>query len=125
MSDYWDYLVGSLKDPFTNPFASPLWALYNKAYDESHGANRYWMSKIPGFGWYRKAKDSAQEAQDYYNNTGQDPAYSTRLLGPGFESLYGSVAAGAGVARMASSLSAMYTPEVVEDVSRKFNNMYW
>lgn len=124
MTDYWDYVVNSLKDPLTNPLLAPVWALYDKAYDESHGADRYYLSKIPIFGHYRRFKDSAKEAQDQYENTGKDPAYSTRLNGPGFESLYGGALAGGAVAGMARSLDVMYTPEVVEDVTAKFNGSY-
>lgn len=124
MSSYWDYLQDSLKDPFTNPIASPIWALYNKAYDESHGGNRYALSKVPILGYYKKFRDAMQQAEDTYNNTGKDPAYSTRFNGPGFESVYGGALAGGGAVGMARSLSTVYTPEVIEDVSKTFNGMY-
>lgn len=124
MSSYWDYVLSSLKDPFTNPMLSPVWGAYNKWYDESHGSSKYYASKFPVLSWYRRFRDSAQAAQDTWDKTGTDPAYSTRLRGPGFESLYGSAIGAGGIARMSSSLATVYTPEVVEDVS-KFNYSYW
>lgn len=124
MSSYWDYVTSSLKDPFTNPFTAPIWAAYNKWYDESHGSEKYIASKVPIFSWYRRFRDAAKSAQDSYDSTHTDPAYSTSLRGPGFESLYGGAVAAGGVARMASSLSTMYAPEVVEDVGTRFNHMY-
>lgn len=124
MSSYWDYLVNDLKNPISSGPAAFIHAAYDKLYDDSHGSNRYLLSKVPGLSWNRRLRDAAQEAEDYYNNTGTDPAYSTRLTGPGFESLYGGSAAAAGAVGMARSLATMYSPEVIEDVGTKFNGMY-
>lgn len=121
MSSYWDYLKGEWKNPLTIGPASFIHAAFDKLYDESHGAQKYYLSKTPILGWVRRLKDAAKQAQDTYNNTGKDPAYSTRLNGPGFESLYGDVGAGVGAVRMARSLSAMYSPEVIENVGFNAN----
>lgn len=124
MSSYWDYLRQDLTNPITSGPAAFLHAAYDQLYDNSHGSSRYYLSKIPGLSWNRRIRDAAKEAQDKYDNSGKDPAYITRINGPGFESLYGGAAAGAGAVGMARSLAAMYTPEVVEDVGSKFNGMY-
>lgn len=124
MGSYWDYLKRDIRNPLTTGPAALIHAAYDKFYDESHGSKKYYLSKLPVLSWNRRLRDAAQAAQDRYDNTGTDPAYSTRLVGPGFESVYGGAAAGGGIARMASSLSTMYTPEVIEDVSMKFNGMY-
>lgn len=124
MSSYWDYFKRDIRNPITTGPAAFIHAAYDKLYDESHGANRYWLSKVPVLGWNRKMRDAAQEAEDVYQNTGKDPAYSTRINGPGFEHLYGSAAMGAGAVGMARSLAAMYSPEVIEDVGKAFNGMY-
>lgn len=120
MSDFWDYLKDF--DPMWEGVGSRI---YDYFYDNSHGGDRYVLSKLPFFSWHRNFRDAIQKAEDSYRNTGKDPQYIDRLRGPGFESLYGGGAVGGPVARMARSLSAVYTPEVIEDVGKAFNNMYW
>lgn len=76
------------------------------------------------FSTVRKLRDSAQSAEDRYNNTGTDEQYISRVGGTDATALLGDVGMGAGVVGMARSLSDVYRPEVVEDVGKKFNGMY-
>lgn len=124
MSSYWDYLRRDITNPITSGPAAFIHALYDKAYDESHGANRYWLSKVPILSTNRSLRDAAKQAQDTYDNTGKDPAYISRNPTPGFERVLGDVGASAGTVGMARSLSTMYSAEVIEDVGTKFNGMY-
>lgn len=124
MSSYWDYLARDITNPITSGPAAFIHALYDKAYDESHGSKRYWLSKIPILSTNRNLRDSAQAAQDSYDNTGTDPAYIFRNPTAGFERVLGDVGASAGTVGMARSLASVYTPEVIEDVGSKFNGMY-
>lgn len=126
MSSYWDYLGRSFKNPITSGPAAFLHAAYDMAYDNSHGSSRYWLSKVPGLSWNRRMRDEAQQLQDQYQNTGKDPAYINRIAGFDGSSLYGGIGSGAGIARMARSLTDLYPADVAEsfDKPSHFMGMY-
>lgn len=119
MSSYWDYLSSALRTPLTTGPAAPIWAAFNQLYDNSHGSDRYWLSKVPILGWGRKWSDEAQQAQDQYNNTGTDPAYIDRINGGGSIGPLGGIGLGTGAVKMARSLAGVYTAEVIEDVGNR------
>lgn len=119
MSDYWDILaksaLGGLKGNFWN--MNSFFDLYNKAFDNSHGADRYWLTQIPWYSKIRGMYDKAREAQDRYDNTNSDEEYIDRVVGFNGSSLAGDIANSAGRAvRMARSLSGCYPIEVMENV---------
>lgn len=115
MSDYWDYIKDVMANygNWNNMFQS----LYNRAYDDSHGSNRYWLSKVPWLSTWRRYKDEAQQMQDRYDNTGIDEAYITRVGGFDGSSVAGDLSSfGNRAGRMARSLSSCYPVEVLENV---------
>lgn len=119
MTSYWDYLKRDLRNPISSGPAGFIHALYDKMYDESHGSSRYWLSQIPVLNTNRRMRDSAQEAQDRYDNTGIDERYSTRVGGYSGSAIFGDVAGGTGLVGMARSLHDVYKPDVEEDVNPK------
>lgn len=119
MTSYWDYLK---KDWHYGPVLSFAKARYDQAWDESHGSNKYWLSKVPIWGQMKKWEDEAQQWQDQYNNTGKDPTYSTAYGNSSpFGASVGMAAGAAGAAKMVFSLSEMYSAEVVADVGYNVN----
>ena len=123
MSDYWDYVKDAMANygNINNMFQS----LYNRAYDDSHGSTRYWLSKVPWLSTWRKYQDESKQAQDRYDNTGVDEAYIDRVIGFSGADFNSTLSGVAGrTMRMARSMATLYVPEVVEDVGSRFNNMY-
>ena len=115
MTSYWDYLKRDISTPISSGPAAFIHALYDKAYDESHGARRYWLSQLRPLSTNRKLRDSAKSAQDRYDNTGTDEQYITGVRGTDATSIAGDVGLGAGVVGMARSLTDMYRPEVIHN----------
>lgn len=116
-----------------NPFQkSPPVRIYDWLYDRAHGGDKYAISQVPLLGWWRRVRDSSREAQDYYDNTGEDPLYMSRYGGNA-----GSVSGIAGplsrVPRMARSLSALYPAEIKENLNLRIQSyresqraaLYW
>lgn len=118
MSSYWDYLKNALKTPISSGPAAFLHAGYDMLYDNSHGSDRYWLSKVPGLSWNRRMRDEAKQAEDRYQNTGTDEAYINRVNGFDGSSLYGGTGSAVGAVRMARSLTGVYQPDVIEDLAR-------
>lgn len=120
MGDYVNFLR---KFGVTGSAAANAQALFNQLYDRSHGSDRYWMSNTP-WGLMRKLEDKAKRAQDEYDNTKKDPAYSDHYDSAA-SGVVSGLAGGIGsrLPGMARSLAAMYTAEVSEDVSKAGKNM--
>lgn len=122
MSSYFDYLGSySRYVPFIGG-TEYLYSRYKKAYQNSHGGNRYLLKSIPGFGQRLALEDAYRQQEDRYNNTGIDAEYVQRINNNEMSGLTNTVGS---AVKMARSLSEVYTPEVVEDVGSKFNNSYW
>lgn len=122
MSSYFDYL-GSYGRyvPFIGG-SEFLYRQYKKAYNNSHGGNRYLLSQIPGFGQRLSLEDAYRMKEDQYRNTGIDAEYVQRINnvdGGGLSSTASTAV------KMARSLSEVYTPEVIENVGSNFNYSYW
>lgn len=121
MTDYWDLIQSRFTS--NNPIE---WAydFYKKAYDDSHGGLRYGLSQIPFFGQLKRFEDSWQQWEDTYNNTGKDPVYSTRYGGNDLNSAVNVGGSSNPISRMARSLSDVYSPDVIENLSPRPRIMY-
>lgn len=115
MASYWDYVKDAMAN-YTN-FNGLLQSWYDRAYDNSHGSQRYWLTKVPWLSTWRKYKDEAQQAQDRYDNTGIDEAYIQNVVGFSGASASGDLSSfGNRAGRMARSLSECYPIEVLENL---------
>lgn len=129
MTDYWDYLKQSFKDQWYNPagaVTSAIDAYLDMSYDNANGADKYWLTKIPGWGNSKKWEDESQFWQNYYDITGKNPNYSTSYGNSNpLGTAVGLSAGASGIARMARSLTEVYGAEIVENLQTKFNHSYW
>lgn len=120
MSDYSDFMRHF---GMSGQRAAELYDLFNQYYDKQHGSKRWWLSNTPP-GLIRRLEDKAKKYDDAYQNSGRDPVYSDYYdtsLARTAASAAGSVV---GLPRMARSISALYLPEVVENVgpSKRFRH---
>lgn len=103
---------------------------FNRKWNNSHGAERYWMSQFPGYGWGKQLEGMANWYEDYYQHTGIDPKYP-QVYGGGSGGLLGSlnsqVNAAGSPARWARSIEEMFPVKFQENLSRTeaFNKGYW
>lgn len=104
--------------------AADLYDGYVDRYENSHGKERWLLGNVPFLSWAKRLEDKAQAAQDRYDNTGKDEAYSYRVDNSLSSALYSGLGLGTGIPRMATSLVSMYAPEVMENVgpSRRFRH---
>lgn len=117
MSDYWDYLKSAIGGYAAGGYNGALQSLYDRAFDNSHGSDRYWLSQVPWFSKWRNMRDNARESQDRWDNSHTDEEYFNRVLGVSGASLNGDMSSfGNRAVRMARSLSQCYPIEVLEDV---------
>lgn len=104
--------------------AADLYDAYVNKYENSHGKERYYLGNIPFLSWAKRLEDKGKKAQDQWDNTHTDNAYSDSIDNSLSSALYTGMGLGTGIPRMASSLSTMYSPEVIENVgpSRRFRH---
>lgn len=102
---------------------------FNRAWNESHGGNRFWMSQIPGWGWGKMLEGMANWFEDYYKHTGYDPKYP-QVYGGGAGGLVGQMSSQVGQfspKRWAKDLESMFAPQFEENLTREqaFSKGYW
>lgn len=118
LSDFYGY-VRKNANSWNSPL-SVLSTLYDYAYENSHGSQKYYLSQAPVLGWARRIKDSAQAAEDQYQNTGVDTPYSQRYNSINSNSLGGIADGVVKPVRMARSLGYLYGCDVKEDFNMKY-----
>lgn len=96
--------------------AADLYDAYVDKYENSHGKDRYYWGNVPFFSWAKRLEDNSKKAQDQWDNTHTDAAYADRIDNSLSSAVYSGIGLGTGIPRMASSLSTMYSPEVIENV---------
>lgn len=102
---------------------------FNRAWDNSHGRDRYWLSQVPGWGWGKQMAGQADYYEDYYKHTGVDPKYPQTYSGYS-GGLVGALASQVGngsPARWARSLEGLFPVKYEENLSRSqaFSKGYW
>lgn len=81
-------------------------------FGQTHGREKAQAGMLPGYGYLRWMFNEGQKAEDYYQNTGQDPRYSSDVSSLGTPSL--SQMTGGVVPRMARTMDQLYRPEIIE-----------
>lgn len=94
--------------------------LMRDLYGQTHGGEKALAGMIPGYGYLRRSNSEYQKAEDYYKNTGTDPQYPadvSSLTTP----TWAQVTGGMPKPRMARSMTQLYTPEIIEDLSGMYD----
>lgn len=111
MSSYYDLLSH-------NPISKYLGAMDYIRDHFTHGAARMIMDSLPISGNVRNWKNNVQKAEDRYQNTGTDEAYSSPYASA-IPFVNDAVGAAVKPARMARSLMSMYGAEVELDIAKE------
>lgn len=81
-------------------------------FGHTHGREKAQAGQIPLYGFLRWMYNEGQKAEDYYQNTGQDPRYSSDVSSLGTPTL--SQMTGGAIPRMARTMDQLYRPEIIE-----------
>lgn len=120
LADFYDSIVDGWDSASGIKKFSPvgrLYDVYDSLYNRSHGADRYKLSQIPGFGTWKKFEDKARWYQDYFDINGHDPNYASDYGNGGIPGV-SDFARGFTPVRMARQLARMYGAEVELDIRK-------
>lgn len=119
MSSWEQYYLGP--SALGNGFNRLVTLMMRDLYGQTHGGEKALAGMIPGYGYLRRSNSEYQKAEDYYARTGQDPVYPadvSSLTTP----TWAQVTGGMPKPRMARSMTQLYTPEIIEDLSQMYKS---
>lgn len=83
---------------------------------QTHGGEKALAGMIPIYGSWRRAHNEYQKAEDYYQNTGVDPTYSSDVSSLNSYNLAQMTGASV-LPRMARTMTELYPAEILENVA--------